>query len=236
MSNPLSSYMRPQDGAAEFNAIEFVVRNMLAGVSTLTLVQVVSSTNAGEVTPPGFVDIQPLVNLIDGAGKAIKHGIIYRCPVFRMQGGNNAVILDPVAGDIGIAVFADRDITSVIANKELPADKRQSNPGSFRRFSMADALYFGGVCNGLATQYVRFSAAGITIKSPTEVVLDAPRVHITAPLLDITATTAMTITTPALTVNGPALFTGDVTAAGKSVSTHYHIAPGGGGATGVPQP
>lgn len=248
----LSGQMRPEDGASQFNAVEFVVRNMLARVSTATIVQVVSSTNAGEVAPPGFVDITPLVNLIDGNGKAIKHGTIYRCPVARMQGGSNAVILDPVAGDIGIAVFADRDITSVISNEA------RSNPGSFRRFSMADALYLGGVLGAAPTQYVRLSDDGIELHSPTAILLTAPSVTITSPVVEVNASTSVILTTPLFTVNGatslngplsqvpgsqsgggsvlldgPVAVTNDLTAAGKSVSTHHHSDPQG-GTVGLP--
>ena len=245
--------MRPGDGASDFNAVEFLVRNLLSRVSTATLVKVVSSTNEGEVAPPGFVDIQPLVNLIDGKGQAIKHGTVYRCPVARLQGGASAVILDPVAGDIGIAIFADRDITSVVANKD------QANPGSFRRFSMADALYLGGVLNAAPTQWVRFSASGIELHSATAIELEAPTVTITAPIVAINASTSVTVTTPTFRVNGatslngplsqvpgsqsgggtstldgPIAVTNDVTAAGKSVSTHYHIT--GGNTSGFPLP
>lgn len=250
----LSSLLRNVDGDDPFNTIHFIVRNMLGRVSTATLVQVVSSTNSGSVAPPGFVDVTPLVNLLDGNDKAIEHGIIYRCPVMRLQGGGNAVIIDPVAGDIGIAVFADRDITSVIANKA------RSNPGSFRRFSMADAMYLGAVLAGVPTQWVRMSSSGIEIHSPTAVVLTAPDVHITAPTVEIDASTSVTVTTPIVRINGatqlngplqqvpgsqsgggsttldgPIAVTNDVTAAGKSVSTHHHGGvTTGGGNTGGP--
>jgi hypothetical protein len=246
MPEDLSGYMRPADGAAEFNAVEFVVRNMLSRVSTMTLVKVVSSTNAGEEAPAGFVDILPLVNLIDGKGKAINHTTIYRCPVWRMQGGSSAVIIDPVPGDIGVAIFADRDISSVVKNKDV------SNPGSFRRFSMADAVYLGGLLNEVATQFVRMAADGISITSPTKIKLEAP-------LIEFNAATSVTVNSPvfrvngatqlngpisqvpgsqsgggAMTLDGPLNVTNDVTAAGKSVSTHRHSGGTIAGNTGVP--
>lgn len=75
-------------------------------------------------------------------------------------------------GDIGIAVVASRDISSAKATKAAAA------PGSRRRFDLADSLYIGGVLNDAPTQYVRFSAAGIEVKSPTKIILDAPAVEV----------------------------------------------------------
>lgn len=254
----LSGFQRGAVGDSPFNVTEFIVRNMLARVCTATLVRVKSVTNAGAIDDVGFVDIEPLVNLLDAKGNAIEHGVIFHCPYLRIQGGTNAVIMDPVAGDIGIAVFADRDITSVISNKD------RSNPGSFRQHSMADGLYLGGVLNGAPTQWVQFSTAGIKIHSPTKVTLEAPDVTIEADAaveinagtsIDLNAATVAidasggaTVTAPTFTINGATLFNGpisqvpgtqsgggtatldgplavtnDVTAAGKSVSTHRHL-------------
>ena len=161
---------QPEDGANEFNATSFLIRSILAKISTATLVKVVNCTNTGGLSAVGYVDITPLVNMVDGNGNAVPHGVIYRCPYFRLQGGSDAVIIDPRPGDIGITIFADRDISSATANK------RQSNPGSRRRFDMSDALYIGGVINGTPTQLVQFSTTGITVTSPTKVTINSPEV------------------------------------------------------------
>ena len=195
-------------GTSDFNALDFFVRTLLEGVNTATLCRVEAVTNDGGVSPVGFVDLTPLVNLVDGAGNATPRGRVYRCPYLRLQGGANAVILDPQAGDIGIAVFADRDISSATANK-APA-----NPGSARRFDMADALYLGGVLNGTPTQFVQFSADGIKLVSPTAVVLEAPSVEINCETFALAATSSATITTPTLTINGNTQANGTVTATG----------------------
>lgn len=147
----------PNDDTSDFNAILFLVRQTLGLISTATLVQVKAVTNAGEVSPVGTVDVLPLVNLLDGLGNSSVHGKLYKLPYFRLQGGLNAVIMDPQVNDLGIAIFADRDISSVKANKA------QSNPGSRRRFDMADGLYIGGFLNAQPTQYVRFNTEGIRL-------------------------------------------------------------------------
>ena len=147
-----------------YNAFVFAVNQLLAKRHHLTIVKVVACTNAGGVKPVGFVDVQPLVNQVNGEGNGVPHGILYRLPYHRLQGGSSAVIIDPKPGDIGIAVFADRDISKVKNTRQ------QANPGSLRQNSMADGVYLGGLLNGTPTQYVRFSAEGITLHAPTTTV------------------------------------------------------------------
>jgi hypothetical protein len=184
-----SSNQQPGDSSTEFSALSFIIKSMINKISTATLVQVKAVTNSGGDSPVGFVDIIPLVNQIDSAGNAVQHGVIYGCPYMRIQGGTNAIILDPQAGDIGIAIFADRDISSVVNIKA------RSNPGSRRRFDYADALYVGGVLNGTPTQFVEFQSSGITITSPNAVIVNAPQAT-------INSSTGVTLNTPKLTVSG----------------------------------
>lgn len=207
----------PNSAGDAFNAQSFLVRSILSRIATSTLVQVVAVTNAGGVEPVGFVDVRPMVNQIDGIGNAVPHGVIFRCPYQRIQGGVSAVILDPAVGDIGAAVFTSSDISSVIANRAV------SNPGSRRKFDLADCLYLGGHLNAAPTQYVQFSAAGIAIHSPTQVVLSGPEVSISAPVVSINASTSVDITTPSLMHNGVNIGSGHV---------HGGVEPGGSDTTG----
>jgi len=210
MANGLFGSQQTADTASEWNMLAFIVQSMMRGMATATLVKVTAVTNDGGVAPVGFVDLQPQVNLLDGAGVAVPHGTIYHCPYMRIQGGANAVILDPQVGDIGIAVFADRDISSVMANRG------QANPGSRRRFDMADAMYLGAWSATVPEQYVRFSVDGIEIVSPTKVKLAAPDVDIECTVLEINATSSVTITTPTFTVNGDTTNNGAVHTTGAS--------------------
>lgn len=142
---------------SEFNQQTFLVEQLLMLVRTATLVQVKACTNNGEVSPVGTVDVVPLVNMIDGLGNASEHGTLYKLPYNRIQGGVSAVIIDPKPGDIGVAIFADRDISAVRSSK------KKSNPGSRRRHSMADGIYLFGVLNAAPTQYVRFYDNGMDL-------------------------------------------------------------------------
>jgi hypothetical protein len=136
-------------------------------------VKVISCTNSGGVSRIGFVDIRPLVTQLDGDGNVISHGTIHNVPYLRIQGGSNAVILDPQAGDVGIASFCDRDISGV---KNIGAE---TAPGSRRKFDMSDAIYHSSIIGATPTQYVQFNSSGIVVKSPTNVTIDAPSADFT---------------------------------------------------------
>lgn len=205
-----ASFATPGASHDDFNATALQVQSILARCNTSTLVKVVSVTTSGGVNAPGFVDFQPLVKQVDGAGNTVSHAPVYHCPYFRLQGGGNAVILDPVVGDIGMASFTNRDISSVIANKAEAA------PGSRRWFDMADGIYFGGMLNGAPTQYVQFSGAGIKLHSPTAVILDAPDVKIECQTLEINATASVNIVTPLFNVTATSNLTGPTTIIGAA--------------------
>lgn len=243
-----SGQLDPAQTAGDFNRVSFLISQALAKLQTATLVKVVGVTNNGGLSPVGFVDVTPLVNQVDKQGIPTEHATIFNVPYFRLQGGANAVIIDPVVGDIGMAAFASRDISKV------KSTKGRANPGSFRQYNFADGMYFGGLLNGTPSQYIQFSAAGIKIHSPAAVILDAPDVQITAATVEINATTSTTVTTPTFTVNGTTVLnggisqtgggaasfsgsmsvTGDVTAEGTSVHNHIHTSNAPGTPTSAP--
>lgn len=170
MNETYKGAQTPNSAASQFNALTFLVTQILAGLNVAMPVKVLVSTNDGGLSAVGSVDVQPLISQVDGYGKSYLHAPIYGLPYFRMQGGANAIILDPQPGDIGVAIFADRDISAVKANKGAAL------PGSSRRFDMADGMYLGGILNGLPSQYFRFSQEGIDIVSPTKITISAPEI------------------------------------------------------------
>ena len=172
--------MGPLDTASDFNVDALTIKRFLTTFRTAAVVQVISCTNSGDLAAVGFVDVQPMVNMLDGLGNAMPHGTVYNIPYFRVQGGTNAVIIDPEVGDIGLAIFADRDISAVKVNRAV------SNPGSFRRADMADGLYFGGFLNAVPTQYFRFCSVGIyaTDKNGNTIKMEAAGVTINGVLID----------------------------------------------------
>ncbi len=240
---------KPSDSFGDFNNISFLVRQAIGKLQTATLVKVVACTNAGALSPVGFVDVVPMVSQLDGVGNPTEHTTIFNVPYFRLQGGANAIIMDPEVGDIGIACFASRDIS------KIKSTKAPGNPGSYRQFSFSDALYIGGMLNAVPTQYVQFSSEGIKILSPQLINLTAPNITmdatditmnttsmeittttlaIDAETITIDASASVTMTTPTFTLNGDMVVSGDiavggdvdadgdVTASGISLHNHKH--------------
>lgn len=224
------SLQQPSDVATEYATMRFVIESLMSRLSTCTLVRVVACTNDGGVSPVGTVDVQPLVNQIAGNGTAMPHGRLYKLPYVRAQGGTSAIILDPKPGDLGLACFASRDISAIKSAtgkaQATAAATRGLNPGSKRQYNMSDGLYVGGLLNAVPTQYVRFSADGVTVVSPDTIRLQAPTIELAGDVVqtdgDITATGFITAD-------------GDVVGSGVSLATHTHSGvTTGGGNTGPP--
>lgn len=121
--------------------------------------------------PDLVVDVLPLVTKRDRTGAMIRNSTIYDLPVFRLQRGKSAIIMDPVVGDIGLIAVADRDTSLVRANL------KESPPGSRRKHSKSDALYLGGFLNAQPTEYVEFTGTGINIKSSGTVNINGLKIH-----------------------------------------------------------
>ena len=222
-SDTPTGFIGPSDTWGLYANLSFLMKKSLEKMQTATLVKVVAVSNSGGVDPVGTVDVVPMVDQIDSNGESIPHTTIFNVPYCRLQGGANAIIIDPQVGDIGIAVFASRDISKVKSTKSA------SPPDSRRVYSFSDALYIGGVLNGAPEQYIQFSASGIAIFSPTNTT-------VTAPVVGVNASTSTTVTTPTMTVNGNIVINGDLTTTGQIaadgvvLNTHTHggVQPGGG--------
>jgi Phage protein Gp138 N-terminal domain len=232
-------------GAEEFNALTFLVNQVINSKWTVTLC-LVKSVQGGGINSPAIVSVQPMINQVDGTGNATAHGTITNIPVLRLQGGNNAVIIDPMVGDIGILACASRDISSVKANQAV------SNPGSLRAFDPADGIYIGGLLNKAPTQYVLFSQNGVKIVDANNNVIETKAAGVSingllinqqgqvAGNLPVTGNLqiAGTITSlPGGTFAGNIITTGAIQGTSVSngtvdLSAHHHIAPAGGGPTG----
>lgn len=178
------------------NAQDFVLRQFLGRHAFITLGQVVKAKGES-------VDIRPMVMSVAGDGSPISHEVIYNVPVWRLQGGQSAVIMPPKAGDIGFIAICDRDISAVKATRQ-PA-----MPGSKRTHSLSDALYLGGVLNGPPVQFVEFAEQKINIVSPWEIQLNAPDVG-------VSGTGSFTVNFPKIALNGETEVSEGFTAKGKA--------------------
>lgn len=205
--------------ADDYAALKFLVEQQIAQVSTATLARVIDCTNDGGVAPVGTLTVQLLVNMLAGDNTAFKHAPIYKVPYARIQGGVNAVILDPSPGDIGLVGFCERDISAVKASRDI------SNPGSRRVFSKADGVWLATVwASHSPQQYVVFAQGGIEIISPNAVTIRAPVITLDG----------LVETTGDVHVAGTLTGDVDVIAAGKSGAHHTHTSAAPGQQTSPP--
>lgn len=164
----------PSDSVGETNPLLFFIEQQLAKVSTIKVVLVKAVD-----TDAKTVDVQPMVNQLDGNSRSTPHGTILGIPYWQWQFGKNKISADPVVGDIGIMACADRDISAVKATKAI------SNPGSDNRFAMADGIYFGGILNGDPDQEIKFTDTGMELhdKNSNSLVSSAAGWTFTGPVI-----------------------------------------------------
>lgn len=219
MANLLTTL--PHDTSSEANATQFMMHQMLMSKAFITLAVVTEVNETGDI-----LTVKPMVEGFTGSGERIPKSEIYGVPVWRLQRGASAVIMQPVVGDIGLIAICDRDISSVKATRE------SALPGSNRTHNYADAIYLGGVINSEPSQYVKFANDGIDIVSPLLVSIDAPSI-------EATASSSFTVNAPNIVLNGQVSqgdgsyagnfeIKGDMTAQGEvtgngiKLSTHKH--------------
>jgi hypothetical protein len=141
---------KPNTAGSEYNALQFVIQQALRQQVHTAIpcrVQAVDGL---------FVDVLPLVSSVDGYGESVEPTTIFHLPVFRYQAGVAAVVLDPVVGDIGLAVFAQADSSNVTVGTETP-----QQPGSFRRYSMSDGFFLIGFHNQSPSVYIEVTQEGV---------------------------------------------------------------------------
>ena len=137
-------------GASSYNTFTYLTRNIVNDVATAIPVKVVGvQAGTGSV---GYVDVLPLVTFISGANKAVQPVNLYHLPYCRIQGGNAAIIVDPVIGDKGLAVFAQADCSTVNADTTEP-----QQPGSKRTHSQSDGFYVGGFLNHAPSCFIELT-------------------------------------------------------------------------------
>ncbi|MDO9949822.1 phage baseplate protein [Glaesserella parasuis] len=198
--------MTEEQSSGGVGELGFIVGSLINRIQTVTLVQV-KAVNATGVAPVGTVDVQPMVAQLDGEGKAHAHGVIHNIPYFRLQGGSNAIVIDPQVGDIGMCGFCSRDISSVKANKA------PSTPQSLRKFDYADGLYFGGFLNGVPEQYIFFKDSGIDVVATGEVYIKGSKIKLDAP---VETTSSLKVET---TITAGGDITDNAKSGGKSMSS-----------------
>lgn len=182
--------------SSDLNRMEFLIKVLQRDMSTAIPV-IITAVQAGDTNAAGYVDARPLVAQLDAWGNALPMATLHHLPYFRLQAGRAGIVLDPVPGDIGLAVFAQSDCSTL-----KQGQKETAQPGSWRKFDQADGFYIGGFINTQIDTYVRLAQDGsVKITAPGNVTIDAPSVSMT----------------------GDLYVTGDMTSGGKSYLNHTHM-------------
>jgi hypothetical protein len=204
--------------ASEALRNQLLILSLIKDVRTAIPVKVIA-VHPGTGTPPaiGTVDVQPLVQTVDGTGKLWNLGVTYGASFCRAQAGNTAFVLDPAVDDIGLAVVCDRDISSVMAAAGL------AGPGSARTHDISDLVYVLSIKSAAPiTQYILANASGITMLSPNTITIQGQQINIVGPV----------------NANGATISeSGEVTdAIGIVLGTHTHTSESPGSPTSPPLP
>ena len=249
MSEELSQNSGEFTGSSEYNVLDFVIRSIVCGlVNTAIPVRVDKVERPAEGGGAGYLSATPLIKMRSAKGDALDVVSIPKLRWFRLQHGTAAIIVDPKPGDIGLAVFAQQDVSALNGGSE------PIQPGSFRCYSISDGFYFGGFWGQKPTTFIRIEDNGqVTVTAPQSVVVNSTDVTVNAsgstkidsPSVTITGDTTIekTLTvrelisgTGGMTVSGGSgasvtgnlITTGDVTAGGISLQNHVHDCPQGG--------
>lgn len=175
------------------NELGFAIQQMLNGINTAIPCKVIAVYSSNSSV--GYVDVLPLITYVDGMGEAVQPVTHYHLPYSRIQGGIAALIIDPVAGDKGLAVFSSRDASTITADTTEP-----QQPASFRRFSESDGYYVGGFLNQAPQIYVELTQGQVC---------------------NIVASGGVNIVGN-VTVQGTITASGDIHGNGHSLSNHTH--------------
>ncbi|EOI6456161.1 phage baseplate protein [Yersinia enterocolitica] len=181
--------------ASEAESHAYIFKLLLSGSFFIEIVEV---TAVGGAAPNLVVDVIPLVTRTDQSGAMIPNSEVFNVPVWRLQRGNSAIIMNPVPGDIGMIAVCDRD------NSLARSNRRQSVPATNRAHSKSDAIYLGGLLNNEPSQFIEFADGAINITTPNPV-------NITCSTANITAPDGVEMQTPLLHVSGNITADGNIT-------------------------
>lgn len=191
VSPTVESTRSPFTGNSQGNEVAYFIENFLNGRVNTALPCKVQAVYSDGISPTGRVDVLPLIVALDAKNNAINPAPLYNLPYCRIQGGAAALVCDPVPGDIGLAVFCQRDVSNVVHGTSEPVQ-----PGSFRNFDISDGFFIGGFLNQQPTCYIQILPDG-------NVIVTAPQ--------HVTVNTSQTTINSNTTINGNLTVTGNTT-------------------------
>ena len=150
-----------------YQSLLFLINSVVNNINTAELVRVIAVDEEKKQ-----IDVIPIVAKPDSEGQKIEPSPIYGIKYIEWQYGTNAIIATPVINDIGLLVVCTKDVSSI----------ESGLVGSYRRYNLADGIYFGGLCgfNQTPTQFIKFDENGIEITSPTALTVNTQTMTVNA--------------------------------------------------------
>jgi phage gp45-like len=182
----LTSPLKPEATKTNRGALAFIFEKLLSEKTFIEIVTVVASNPTTQT-----IDVKPLVCRADPYNNSISNSVVYGVTYLRWQCGGSAIIMDPVAGDIGLLLVTDRDSSAVRLSR------LEAQPTTKETHSRSDGVYLGGLLNMNPTQFIELKNGSINITTPDSV-------NISCKDAIINATEGITLDTPL------AKFTGDI--------------------------
>lgn len=223
-------------GTTAYNQLCYVVRQIISEmVNTSALVSVGSVEAAGHENAAGNLSATPLVAQTDARGNKLPMAAIPKLRFFRYQAGKAAIVLDPVVGDQGVAVFFKQDSSGVKGGATEAVV-----PGSFRAFDQSDGVVFPSVQGAAPSVWIELkqdetitihAPQGVKIETDQNVEVEAGvKISMTAPAIELNGaitTASASGDAGTMSINGTVDVTQDVTASGISLNSHTHTCPDG---------
>jgi hypothetical protein len=213
----------------QYNQLCYMVRQIIMEMlNTSAIVSVNSADAPGHGGAAGNVVATPLVAQTDAKGNALPMAKIPQLRFFRYQAGKAAIVLDPVAGDQGVAVFFKQDHSGVKGGATEAVV-----PGSFRNFDQSDGVVFPSVQGAAPTVWIELkqdetitihAPEGVKIESTKEITLTAPKIELNGA---VTSNDVDGGGSGTMKLNGTMTVTQDVKASNISLNSHTHTCPDG---------
>ena len=152
----------------QYNALDFLIRSIIDGKIHTAIPVVVNSIERPKTSGgANYLSATPLIKPTAADGEALPPAEIPKLRWFRLQAGSAAIVIDPKPGDVGLAVFAQSDVST------LNGEKEPKQVGSWRKFDMSDGFYFGGFWGPTPTTFIHLEDSGdIVITAPNAVTVN----------------------------------------------------------------
>jgi len=188
--------------ATAYNQLEYIIEQKIRQmVNTSAIVRVDSCTSTGADAGAGAVSATPLVAQTDADGHALPMVSIPKMPHARQQAGIAAIILDPVAGDKGVACFCKSDSSTVGIDTKDP-----QRPGSYRAFDQADGVLVATISNKAPEVWIELKQdKTIIIHAPEGCIIESDKT------VEIKAAEKIRLDTPLVEITGNLVATGEHT-------------------------